>query len=179
MQKVKVNITCKLVVSLYITLFFFIFSTKVYSSLTSEYFPLAVGNTWILKNSTTGETSTAAITGTQTFKDKSAFVCNTTYSNHPKAVNTDYYSKSDTELLSSFGTEGWITVLKFPSEQGNKWDNIFSNSKSTLTIEVIGKEEITVLAGTFKCYRIKATTVFNTKESIKINKVNIWFALLL
>lgn len=158
-----------LLVSVLIFSFPFIFSTKVYSALTSEYFPLAVGNIWKFKNTLTGEIAISQITDSKIMNGKKTYILVTSYSNCKDCGNIAYFVKTDTNLLITYSVEGVEDLfLRFSSETGDNWEILSKQGKITKT-EVVNKETVSVPAGTFTAYKVKTSVkIKDSKETLVI-----------
>lgn len=140
------------------------------------YFPLAVGNKWdysltqtttmtlpdttfVMTGASTTEITdeTTLDNGTEVFQQ----ITTTTYDDTlmQECVDTTYIEKLDTYILiyDDKADTDPDTSLLLPIEEGNTW-TVYSDSADTMTAEVLGKEDMTVPAGTYEdCWKIEYT----------------------
>jgi len=123
-----------------------------------DYWPVTVGNIWNYQQVTNVTAPDTTITFTDTMKvevtkettlDNNTAVFEVIQSSGTYA-DTSYWQKTDEYLFwydNKADTEP-DTTLVFPIEEGNSW-NIHKDSSYTETMHVIGKESVTVPAGTY------------------------------
>jgi len=123
-----------------------------------DYWPVTVGNIWNYQQVTNVTSPDTNITFTDTMKvevtkettlDNNTAVFEVIQSSGTYA-DTSYWQKTDKYLFwydDKADTEP-DTTLVFPIEEGNSW-NVHKDSSYTETMHVIGKESVTVPAGTY------------------------------
>ncbi len=123
-----------------------------------DYWPLNTGNVWEYKMVTTVTAPDTTITMTDTMKTE---VTNKTTLNNNTEVyevittsrtfaDTSYQQKTDDYIFSyenKADTEP-DTIIALPLEENKSW-NIHKDSSYTETMKVLGKESVTVPAGTY------------------------------
>lgn len=132
-----------------------------------DYWPLAVGNIWDYQVSTTVTMPDTTITFTDTMKIE--VTRETTLDNNTAVfevitemtvdtiVTTDtaYYQETDEYVFAydEKSTTNPDTLLVLPIEEGKSW-TVHKDSLETITMEVVGKETVTVPAGTYEdCWK--------------------------
>lgn len=128
---------------------------------TVDYFPLKVGNWWKYDNGTV----TATIDSLVTLGDNTkAYLMNYTYS----SKGSEFLYKKDSTQIAEYKYTGEIDriLLKLPIQIGQKWQYDFGTSEVD-SIFVIGKENVTVPAGTFNdCLRLEIYNYSNTVKKL-------------
>ncbi|MFA4844219.1 MAG: hypothetical protein WC632_04620 [Candidatus Margulisiibacteriota bacterium] len=139
-----------------------------------SYFPHAQGNTWRITGSD-GSSQIMTVEGTASIGSTTVQCFSSLYisSSNAKSTSEAYYRIDSSGVYShgspSYPTSTGVKILAFPLEVGKSWESI-SGSYST-TMSVTAKENVTVPAGTFDCYKIAAVTMYGTVEA---GNSNIW-----
>ncbi|MEO0136486.1 MAG: hypothetical protein ABIL40_04575 [candidate division WOR-3 bacterium] len=136
-----------------------------------DYWPLSVGNVWEYQAQITITTPDTNFTNTDTLKIE--ITQETTLDNGKKVFesitsngssDTTYLEKTDDYLFSyenKADTEP-DTMLAFPLEEGKTW-TVRKDSLFTETVKVLGKESVTVPAGTYDdCWKGMVITTGTT-----------------
>lgn len=137
-----------------------------------SYFPHAQGNSWRM-TSTDGSSQITTVEGTATVGSITV-QCFTSlnkmvYSGYTSTYTNESYYRIDSSGVYSHGSPSYpssigIPLIQFPLEAGKTWDVAVSGSYSTKAT-VVSKENVTVPAGTFDCYKINFATTFGTIEA--------------
>jgi len=140
-----------------------------------SYFPSAFGNTWFSK-STNGESSIMTVEGMVNIGSITAKRFFTTNFHSSGASTNEVYFKIDSSGVYTHGSDGYVSsigipFLAFPLEVGKRWDISVTSTFSTRG-SILAKENVTVTAGTFDCYKVRFTNYYGTLET---DSTDWWF----
>ena len=140
-----------------------------------SYFPHAQGNTW-RQSSTDGSSQIMTAEGSTSIGSTTVQLFRSTYISSSGSVSTsDAYYRIDSTGVYSHGSSSYpssigIPIFSFPLEVGKMWDVMVSGPYST-KCTVLAKENVTVPAGTFDCYKIEGLSMYGT---IEVYRSYIW-----
>ncbi len=138
-----------------------------------NYYPLSEGNTWnyrTISTMTIGDSTivdTGSVTTTITVKTKlnDGTDVYEQITNSEGYADTSYVQETDNYILG-YDDKADVspdTTVTLPVEEGNTW-TVFSDSEYTETGKVMGKENVTVPAGSFDdCWKIAYITEFDSE----------------
>jgi hypothetical protein len=139
-----------------------------------SYFPHAQGNAWRMtatdgssQTMTVEETAMVGSTAVQCFVTLTTSALGTIYTSEAyyRIDGTGVYAHGSPSSPSSTG----VQFIAFPLEIGKSWQ-IVAGSYTT-NFSVMAKENATVPAGTFDCYKITAIYTYGTTE---VARSNLW-----
>jgi hypothetical protein len=140
-----------------------------------SYFPSVDGNTWFLVNND-GSSQLMTVEGTVTIGSVTAKRFYSTYFSSSYGTSTsESYFRVDSSGVYAHGSPTspmsiGIPFLVFPLEVGKSWDIVTGTYSSKANI--VAKENVTVPAGTFDCYKVKYSSYNGTVETYSYNY---WF----
>jgi hypothetical protein len=153
----------------------------------SDYLPLAVGNQWnydmtysmMMTSDTLQNTGTSVTEITrQTVLNNNVEVLEQVTTNtwddtlmNPNSIDTTYLYKTPANLLvyDDLADTDPDTSLVLPILAGNTWV-VYADTMDTLTAEVLGREAVTVPAGSYNsCWNVEYTSLGQTQHD--------WFAI--
>jgi len=145
-----------------------------------NYFPHAQGNTW-RHPSTDGSSQVMTVEGTTSVGSITVQKFSSCYHSASGYTSTsEAYYKIDGSGVYSHGSPNYpssvgIPFIVFPLDVGKTWDVIISGSTSAKAT-VVSKENVTVPAGTFDCYKVSySSTYMNYVGSTETNTSTVWF----
>jgi len=134
-----------------------------------SYFPHANGYAWRMTGSD-GSSTIMTVEGTASIGSTTVQCFSSLYisSSNTRSTSEAYY-KVDGSGVYAHGSPSYpssigIPLIQFPLEVGKTWDVMVSGSYSTKAT-VISKENMTVPAGTFDCYKITLATTYGSSEA--------------
>ena len=142
----------------------------------SSYFPNTEGDTWRY-SSTDGSTTMTTAEGMISIASTTAQIFRSTYISASGAIsNGETYFRVDNSGVYAYGFLGFpfsigIPLLVFPLEVGKNW-NVFVSGPISVNATVVNRENLTVPAGTFDCYKVHYAFMSGTVESYALS---FWF----
>lgn len=141
-----------------------------------SYFPNTDSYSWRY-SSTDGSSSISTVEGTRQIGSATVQVVKSRYTSASGTVSTGetYWRVEDAGvyIYPSVSTTESMTFLAFPLEVGKTWKTYdYGTSEYSSTASVAARENVTVSAGTFDCYKVGYVT---KRGTVELSSSNIWF----